>query len=143
VNTIENFKQGFIKSLFVTLELSKVMVPAFMAVTFIKYTVFFDFLAASAQPVMSLVGLPGETAIPITIGFFFNQYAAIGALSAMHLSVKELTVVALMLGICHELIVESAVAKKVSINLWAFILSRMAFAFITALLVNSIWELFF
>lgn len=88
---------------------------------------------------MKLFGLPGETAMPISIGMFFNQYLAIGALSAMNLSAKEITVSAIILCICHELLIESAVIKRTGIKVWPFVLTRFTFAFVGAFIVNALW----
>lgn len=135
----ETLKKGFVHSLHITWELSKVMVPAFVAVTFLKHTPIFVLLASWAQPVMERIGLPGEAAMPITVGIFFNQYVAIGALSAMKLSPKEVTLIALILGICHEILLESAIAKKVGIAIFPFVITRFVFAFLGALTLNAIW----
>lgn len=135
----ETVKRGFFHSLHITWELSKVIVPAFIAVTVIKHTPVFNLLANWGQPLMEIFGLPGETAMPISIGMFFNQYLAIGALSAMNLSVKEITVSAVILCICHELLIESAVIKRTGIKIWPFLLTRFAAAFVGAFLVHALW----
>lgn len=89
---------------------------------------------------MQLFGLLGETALPLTMGMFFNQYLAVGALSAMDLTVKEITISALILCICHELLVESAVVKRTRTAVWAFVLARFAFAFFGAFALNALWS---
>jgi len=135
----ETVKQGFFHSLHITFELSKVIVPAFIVVTLIKHTPIFNLVAAWGQPFMKWFGLPGEAAMPITVGMLFNQYLAIGALSAMNLTTKEVTVSAVILCICHELLIESAVVKKTGIKVWPFILTRLAFACIGAYTLNALW----
>lgn len=135
----ETVIRGFLYSLQITWELSKVIVPAFIIVTLLRHTFVFGLLADLGQPFMKLVGLSGEAAMPLVIGMFFNQYLAIGALSAMSLSVKEVTTVALMLSICHELPVESAVVKRTGTPVSIFVLTRFAFAIIGAVLLNTLW----
>lgn len=137
----ETVIRGFSRSIHITLELSKVIVPAFIFVTILKHTPMFSLIAQWGQPLMQVFGLPGETAMPITIGMFFNQYLAIGALSATELSAKEITIAALIICICHELLVESAVVKKTGTPIWPFIMTRIVFAFSSAWALNVIWTM--
>jgi hypothetical protein len=137
----ETVKRGFLYSLHITWELSKVIVPAFILVTLLKHTPVFNLIADWGQPLMKLFGLPGEAAMPITIGMFINQYLAIGALSAMDLTAKEITISALILCICHELPVESAVVKRTGVDVWLFVLTRFVFAFLGAYSLNVFWNL--
>ncbi len=135
----ETVIKGFMYSLHITWELSKVIVPAFIIVTLLRHTFVFGLLADSGEPLMKLIGLPGEAAMPLVIGMFFNQYLAIGALTALSLSVKEITIVALMLSICHELPVESAVVKKTGTPVSIFVMTRFTVALIGAVLLNNLW----
>ena len=136
---LESVKRGFLQSLHITWEFSKVIVPAYIAMTFLKHTSVFSLIASWAEPCMELLGLPGEVAMPITLGMLFNQYLAIGPLSAMNLTIKEITLAAVILCICHELLIESAVAKKVGVRILPFVLTRFAFAFMGAYILNILW----
>lgn len=138
----ETVAKGFRYSLHITLELSKVIVPAFIIVTLLRHTFVFDLLANWGRPLMKIFGLPGEAAMPLVIGMFFNQYLAIGALTAMSLSTKEITIVALMLSICHELPVESAVVKRTGTPVSIFVSARFAFALFGAIILNTAWSVF-
>lgn len=138
----ETVARAFMYSLHITWELSKVIVPAFIVVTLLRHTFVFDALADWGRPLMKLFGLPGEAAMPLVIGMFFNQYLAIGALTAMSLSTKEITIVALMLSICHELPVESAVVKRTGTPVSVFVSARFAFALTGAVLLNTMWSAF-
>jgi len=74
------------------------------------------FIARLFEPVMRLVGLPGEASIAIVLGYFTNLYAALGAIASLNLSAKETTIIALMLLISHAMPMETAVAQKTGVN---------------------------
>lgn len=118
-------KRGFIKGLTVTVELAKIVVPVYILVTFLKYTPVLGYIAKLAQPLMKMVGLPGEASVAIVLGYFTNLYAAIGAIASLNLSSKETTIIATMLLIAHSLPMETAVSKKVGVSGLAMVTIRV------------------
>lgn len=136
--TAETVKRGFIKGVSVTWELTKIVVPVYVLVTFLKYTPALKFIAGLCGPAMRLVGLPGEASIAVVLGLLTNLYAAIGALASLNLSSKEVTIIALMLLICHSLPMEMAVAQKVGVSGLVMTLIRLILAVMTGLLLNFI-----
>ena len=89
---------------------------------------------------MKLIGLSGDAAIPLVIGNFLNLYAAIGAILTLDFTVKEVFILAVMLSFSHNLIVESSVAMKVGIKLWIVLVTRLGLAFISAIVINLVWQ---
>ena len=78
---------------------------------------------------MEFLGLPGETALPMVTGMFLNFYAALGIIIALDLTAWQLTILAVMLTCCHELVIETAVIKKTGIRAWPVVMLRLATAF--------------
>lgn len=109
-------KRGLQKGLSVTLVLARIVVPVYIMVTFLKYTPAMGFIARLFEPVMRLVGLPGEASIAIVLGYLTNLYAALGAIASLNLSAKETTIIALMLLISHAMPMETAVSLKTGVN---------------------------
>ena len=66
---------------------------------------------------MQLVGLPGEAALPLVLGYFLNIYAAIGAMLPLRMSIK-ITIMSVMLLLAHNLPMEAAVATDWRSCLW-------------------------
>lgn len=136
-STVNNgLKKGFAT----TWELTKVMAPVYLGVTVLGQTPLMDWLARLANPFMALLGLPGEAATALVIGNVLNLYAAIGAMGALTLNTREVTVMALVLLISHNLFVETAVSKKTGINVTSLVLVRILGGFISGAALNWAWK---
>lgn len=131
---------GLRKGLSTTWELAKAMVPVYLVVTLLGLTPIMDWLAWLARPVMDLMGLPGEGAAALVIGNVINQYAAIGAMAALTLNTREVTVMALVLLISHNLLVETAVSKKTGINVTSLVLVRIFGGILAGITLNWLWK---
>lgn len=134
--TISTVKQGFLKGIGTTWELTKVVVPVYIAVTFLKYTPAMEFIADLCYPAMKIFGLPGEASIALVLGNFLNLYAALGAISSLDLSAKSVTILAAMLLISHNLLVESAVATRTGVNPFLMGGFRLVLSFLAGAALN-------
>jgi len=136
--TAGTFKRGICKGASVTWELTKIVVPVYVLVTFLKYTPAFGLIASFCEPAMRLVGLPGEASIAVVLGLLTNLYAAIGAIVSLHLSSREISIIALMLLIAHSLPMETAVAQKIGVSGLFMVVVRLVMALVAGLLLNLI-----
>jgi len=132
------FKRGLGKGIHITLELAKAIIPVYFLVTFLKYTVFFDYLSNWCQDFMGYFGLPGEASLPLVLGNILNLYPAIGAIQALSLNGKQITIIAVMLLFCHSLFMELAVMYKAGVRVWPIFLVRLFLAISAGLLLNLI-----
>lgn len=114
--TVGTVKRGLYMGFNTTWELAKVVVPVYIVVTFLKYTPAMNFIVQFCEPAMKIFGLPGEASIVLVLGNLLNNYAAIGAISSLHLSAKAITILAAMLLISHSLPIESAVSKMTGVS---------------------------
>ncbi len=101
-------------------ELARVMIPAYGATLVLERFGVIEWLAAAARPLMTLLGLPGDAAVPLIVGYVLNIYAAVGSMQALDLDATQITVLALAILIGHNLIVEGAVLHKAGMNAVAF-----------------------
>lgn len=134
------FGRGLQQGLSVTWMLSKIMFPVTIIVTILQYTPILPWFIKLIAPVMKLIGLPGEAAMPLVLGNFLNLYAAIGAIVSFDFTVKEVFIMAIMLSFSHNLIVESAVAARVGVSWWIIITVRVGLALVSAFLINIFWN---
>lgn len=134
------FGRGLQQGLSVTWMLSKIMFPVTIIVTILQYTPILPWFNKLIAPVMKLIGLPGEAAMPLVLGNFLNLYAAIGAIVSFDFTVKEVFIMAIMLSFSHNLIVESAVATRVGVSWWIIITVRVGLALVSAFLINIFWN---
>ncbi|WNF36547.1 nucleoside recognition domain-containing protein [Bacillaceae bacterium IKA-2] len=135
-----SFKKGLLVGLKTTWTLGKIIFPITLIVTMIGYTPLLDWLAQILTPIMGLLGLSGEAAIPLVLGNVLNLYAAIGAILTLDLSVKEVFILAMMLSFSHNLFVESAVATKVGIRMSVVLGVRIGLALFSAVVINFFWQ---
>jgi hypothetical protein len=99
---------------FVTL--AKAMIPAYFVALLLRETGAIAVLARVAEPVMDPLGLPGSAAVPLVIGYVLNIYGAVGAMTALDLDARQVTVLSLAILIGHNLLVEGAVLRRTGMN---------------------------
>ena len=66
-------------------------------------------------PLTTFLNLPAESALAIVSGMFLNLYAAIAFAAPIGLDAREWTILAVFLGICHALLVETAIMYRLKI----------------------------
>jgi len=136
--TFDTFKRGFNNGLKTLWILSRVLVPVYLVITLIRLTPIIDWIAVLFKPLMFLFGLPGEAAIVLVLGNTLNIYAALGAIASLTLTIKQITILAVMLGFSHSLIVETAIFKKLKVNALIVVSLRMGLALLSGLILNII-----
>ncbi|TZE82613.1 nucleoside recognition domain-containing protein [Calorimonas adulescens] len=136
--TVDTIKRGIINGIRTTWELAEIIFPVYVLVTILRYTPLFPYLSQILTPVLRVFGLPGEASIALVLGAFVNVYAAIGAMTALSLSIKEVTILGTMVAICHSLINETAVTKKVGVPITSIVLTRVTIAAFMGIILNVI-----
>ena len=136
--TVDTFKRGFHKGIASLWELTKVVVPVYTLITFLKYTPVLDWVAGVCEPFMKFLGLPGESSVVLVAGKLINLYAALGAISSLDLSSREITILATMLLLSHSLPMEAAVAQKAGGSGIFMTVMRLAVALIAGIIMNMI-----
>jgi hypothetical protein len=121
--------------------LARVMIPAYAAALVVERLGVIDVVARFTAPVMRLLGLPGKAAVPLVVGYVLNIYAAVGTIQAIHLSGRQITVLALAILIGHNLLVEGAVLQKAGMNGAAFSALRLIAGLVAAAVANLLMGL--
>jgi hypothetical protein len=122
--------------------LAKAMIPAYALALVLQKLGVITALAHVAQPIMSLMGLPGSAAVPLVLGYVLNVYSAVGAMTALHLSAQQITVLALAILIGHNLLVEGAVLRKAGMSGLGFGVLRAASGLLAAGAANLLMKAF-
>lgn len=135
-----SWREGLASGLRTAWSLGVIIFPITFAFSILRYTPLFDVLLSGLTPVMGVFGLPGEAAVPLLLGNFLNLYAAIGAILALELTVKQVFTLALMLSFSHGLPVESAVCKRVGASATLVTGFRIALALVAGVAVNLFWS---
>lgn len=118
--------------------LIKVMVPTMAVVQVLKALGVMGFLAREAAPLMKYFGLPGEASLALLTGGLVNIYAAIAVAVNIPMTAKSMTVLAIMVLIAHNLIVETAVQSKAGTPAAIMLTTRLSAAFLAGLLFGRI-----
>ena len=134
--TADTWRKGFGDGVKTFLTLLKVIIPVFAVVKVLEHTPIINWISRTGDPLMRFVGLPGEAALAVVTGMLFNFYAALGIIIALGLSAWQITIVAVMLSCCHELVLESAVVRKTGISVWPILGIRLVTAFAAGALME-------
>jgi len=116
--------------------LTRFMIPAYGISLVLERLGVIDALAQVAAPFMSLLGLPGEAAVPLAVGYVLNIWAAVGAMQALSLTSTQITVLAVAMLIGHNLLVEGAVLYRAGMNGLAFGVLRAVAGLAAAAVAN-------
>lgn len=133
---VETLNKGIKKGINTTIYIGKILIPVYFLVTIMKHTPIMGYIAYAFKPIMHLVGLPGEAAVPFVVGNMINLYAGIGALSAITLNAKGITIISVMLCFSHSLFLETAICKKIGVSGIFIIVLRQLLAFTAGIILN-------
>lgn len=137
---MDSMKKGLRVGLKTTWALGKIIFPITLIISVLQYTPILKWIIDLIAPVMNLIGLSGDAAIPLVLGNFLNLYAGIGAILTLELTVKEVFIIAVMLSFSHNMFIESGVAVKVGVKLWVIVTVRIGLALVSAFIINLVWK---
>jgi hypothetical protein len=118
--------------------LMKIMVPVSLAVSLLQWTGVLAILAKFLAPGMNLLGLSGESALVLVSAILLNNYSAIAVMETLPLTMREVTILAIMALTAHNLIVETAVMKKTSSSAFKMVVLRIGWAVAAGFVFNLI-----
>ncbi|NMC99049.1 MAG: hypothetical protein GYA62_04945 [Bacteroidales bacterium] len=92
--------------------LIKVYVPLSLLSAFLRQIGFFDWLSPYLSPIMEFIGLPGKASLTLIASFLGNVYAGIATIPSLNLSAREITILGIVIGFSHNLLVETGILIK-------------------------------
>jgi spore maturation protein SpmB len=140
-----SLKTGGHTGLFTLWQLLKVMVPIMILMSALDAWGVLPIISGLFRPAMSLLGLPGDAALVFVAGAGLNLYTAVAVAANLSLSVKQITVLAVLCLDCHNLPVECAVQKQAGNGVLAMLTVRLltglaaAFAFSRLIPSTGVW----
>lgn len=129
---------AFRKSSRTTLWLLKIILPVSLIVRLLDYYGILTFMAGLLDPVFVYMGLPGSTAIVFITSIFLPLYAPLAIITSMSITLRELTILALMCQISHNLPVESAIQAKTGTPFWTVTALRVGMSIVVGLGLNLV-----
>jgi hypothetical protein len=132
------FKAAMKPALYSIRFLLVIMLPVSLFVMILDYSGLLYYAAQGMNPVMKILGLPGEAALVIISAFFLNIYSAIAVIQNLSLTGREIAILATMCLIAHNIIVESTVMHRTGSNTVKMVLLRFIGSFIAGFMLNLI-----
>jgi hypothetical protein len=118
--------------------LLKIILPVSLVVRLLDYYGVLALMAGWLDPVFVYLGLPGSTAIVFITSIFLPLYAPLAIITSMSISLRELTILALMCQISHNLPVESTIQAKTGTSFWSVTALRITMSIMVGLVLNLI-----
>jgi len=131
LETWPTLKRGALKGLKTFWLLMRIMIPVYVIISVLARTPVLGAVANFFKPAMGIWGLPGDAALAMVLGHFVNLYAALAVIAAGHWDPTAVTVAAVILGISHSHIMESAI----------FRLMRAPYGVLSAIRIVAGWGL--
>ncbi len=133
VDCVKNAMPSAIKT---SLWFLKITIPISFAVTLLYHFGILNIISEVLYPAFNLIGLKGEAALVYITSAFLNVYSAIAVIVSLNFTLREMTILAIMSLIAHNLIVETAVQKKTGSKVWHIIALRIISSIVAAALLN-------
>ncbi len=114
----------------------KITIPISFTVTLLYHFGVLSLLSEVLSPAFGLIGLKGEAALVYISSAFLNVYSAIAVMTSLNFTIREMTILAIMSLIAHNLIVETAVQKKTGSKAWHMVALRIITSIIAAVILN-------
>ncbi len=124
-----------------SLLLIKLILPISLVFRLLEYSELLVYVANFLNPVFIHLGLPGSTAMIFITSLFLPLYAPLAIITSMTLTLRELTILALMCQLAHNLPVESAIQAKTGTSFWAMFSVRIVVSVIVGFVLNLILPL--
>lgn len=131
-------KDSFKPTVKTTLWLLKIMIPISFAVCLAQYFGLIEWCAGWLNPLFCHIGLPGASSIAFLTGATSTTYAALAVMMSMELTLRQATIIAIMVLICHALPLECTVNKKVGSKPFRMGFLRICGALLAAVYLNLV-----
>jgi len=132
------FQQSWLRALKTAWWMIRIMLPVSLVVMFLQYFGLLSYISNFLTPVFKHIGLPGESALVYITSFFLSVYAAIAVIGTLALDMREITILAIMCLIAHNMIIETAIQKRTGSSAVRVVIVRTVCSFVGAILLNLI-----
>jgi hypothetical protein len=116
----------------------KITLPVSLAVSILNYYGLIQLVTGHLTPAFNLIGLRGEAALPFVTGILLNIYSVIAVVSQLTLDLREITIIAVMSLISHNLIIETTIQSKTGSKAWHMVVLRIGASFAAAAMLNLV-----
>lgn len=126
--------------------LVKIMVPVLLIVRVIELFGWIEILGEFIEPLMGMVGLPGETGLVWMANMFGNIYAGMAVFYQLglagQLTIAQVSVLGTLMLLAHSLPIEVMVARATGVSVWFTLLLRIGSALVLGSILNIVYTYF-
>lgn len=112
------------------------MIPITLCVNLLQFYGVIDWIAQFFNPLFCWLGLPGESAVIFISGATAGTYSGIATMMTLPLTMRQASIIGLMICLCHALPMECAVNRKTGSSFLKMAVIRILMAFICAGILN-------
>ena len=127
-------------------ELIRILIPVAIVTKIMAELGLITYIGQLLEPLMNLLGLPGELGLVWATAIFSSLYSAIAVFSVIapgvDLSVAQITVLCSVMLVAHSLPIELSVSTKAGARLMPIAVIRIVGAIVYGYLLNSLCQVF-
>ena len=135
-------KKGLFKSIKTLWLIAIIVLPITCLFSLLEAYSILDLIVPLFAPLLEAIGLPGESALVLALGYFVSYYASLGAVAALSLPGRDITVLGVMISICHDLFIESAICRLIGWNFIKSFLFRLVVSVAAGFFLYRLYHLF-
>ncbi len=120
--------------------MGRIVVPISFAIMLVQWLGWLARISFVFTPLMRLLNLPSEAALPIISSMAINIYAAIAAISVIPFSISQMTLIAIFCLIAHNLILEGIIQARSGVNFVIATLVRVGTAVVAILIISRFFQ---
>ncbi|MFI3281219.1 MAG: nucleoside recognition domain-containing protein [Rikenellaceae bacterium] len=139
---ISKIKQQFVESLKPSIKsalwLLRMMLPIMLGVSLLDYFGVIEWISVYTTPMFNMLGLDGRAAFVYITSVLASIYSAIGVMTLFDFGLREVTIMASMCLIAHNLIIEGAIQSRSGVSMWGITLLRIVSSMVCGYFLNLI-----
>jgi spore maturation protein SpmB len=129
-------RSGVLKGARTFLWLAAIMIPVSLVVTVLQHLGVVDRLAVLMEGPFRAMGLPGSSALVVVTSVLLNLYSAIGVMVGLGMSLRAMTILAVVCLIAHNYLVELVVTRRTGTPILRMFVVRTVAAFLAGFMLN-------
>ncbi len=118
--------------------LLKMMIPIMLLVSILDLYGVIGYLSQYTTPIFNLIGLDGQAAFVYITSCLASIYSAIGVMALFGFDLREVTIMASMCLIAHNLIIEGAIQSRTGVTFWGITTLRIISSLVCGYPLNLI-----
>lgn len=118
--------------------LLRLMLPIMLVVSLLDFYGVIAYVSQFTTPLFNLIGLNGQAAFVYITSCLASIYSAIGVMALFGFDLREVTIMASMCLIAHNLIIEGAIQSRTGVSFWGITLLRIVSSLVCGYLLNRV-----